>query len=106
MNAIQCEFAFEQDDKGRNLIIRIRQLGRGFQTAYLLSEMGESLLHAPDRLLFDLSALSFIDSSCLGAVSNIAEKARAMNKKIRFQLPRDFLENMGHSGFLERLHID
>lgn len=77
----------------------------GFRLSTLLVDLGESLCGVRNRVYFDFTAVNFMDSSCLGSLSNINEVAKNNGTDVRFSFKGNPLDVITVAGFDEVLTL-
>lgn len=100
MEKINIEYSFitEGDDKIINVRV-LDEMWKNIKISYLFGEIAESLLLGSIKnICFDMSSLTYINSSNLGVLMNIANLAIEKNKKLKFKVNKYVMEIIKLSG--------
>ena len=105
MDNLSIEYSYETSDMKTVLVCKARDKSlKGINTAYLLTEVLEGALYSSTvGVCFDLSEIEFMNSSCLGVLLNLCDKADELGKKLTFRLSDTLAEMVKNVGMESRI---
>ena len=95
MKAITMTFAFTDETDGKYLKVSSNEdFIKEFDIAYLMADVMECMLSTSSKVMFDFSKVRLMSSSCMGVLVNVAEKAKQMEKPVKFRFNSEIAQTI------------
>ncbi len=91
MDSIKVEYFIQEEDGEKYIYMKVLDENwSGVQGANIFSEAGEGLVKSSyTYICFDLSNITFLTSSYLGAIMNLVTLGKENKKNIKFKIHKD-----------------